>query len=137
ARRHLVGRADRAARGPQADQQLGAAAADRHPRRGADRDRHARPARPLPAAALRADGRGHGAAGAGRSLAALAGAVRRLVGRGGRRPRLPRTPRQTWTSAATNQNASSAAALRAASSTRASQSAASGLYGNSTPRELL
>ena len=36
----------------------------------------ARPARSLPAAALRADGRGDGGAGAGRSLAALAGPVR-------------------------------------------------------------
>ena len=45
--------------------------------RRADGDRHARPARSVSVAALRADGRGDDGAGAGRSLAALAGAVRR------------------------------------------------------------
>src|SRR5262249_42749883 len=60
----------------QADEQPAAAAADGDPRRRADRDRDARPARPVPAAALRADGRGDGGAGAGGPLAALARPVR-------------------------------------------------------------
>ena len=76
ARRHQQRRADRLPGGGQADQQPAAAATDRDPQRRADRDRHARPARSVSVAALRADGRGDGGAGAGRSLAALAGPVR-------------------------------------------------------------
>src|SRR5581483_4326776 len=62
----------------QADQQHSAATADRDPRRPADRNRRPRPARSLPLAALRPHGRGDDGPGPGRSLAALAGAVRRV-----------------------------------------------------------
>ena len=72
ARRHLQRRAGRLPGGDQADQQHPAAAADRHPRRRADRDHRQGPARPVPAAAVRADGRGDGRPGADRPPAAVA-----------------------------------------------------------------
>ena len=70
ARRHLERDADRLPGRGQADEQPAAAAADRDANRRADRDRHQGPARPVPVAAVRADGRGDDGAGAGRSLAA-------------------------------------------------------------------
>ena len=68
-------RADRLPSSRQANQQPAAAAADRHALRRTHRDCNPRPPRPLPAAALRPDGRSNGGAGAGRSLVALAGPV--------------------------------------------------------------
>src|SRR5262249_12243219 len=75
--RHQQRRANCAARGDQADEQPAAPAADGDALRRADGDRHARAARSVPPAAVRADGRGDGRARAGRPLAALAGPVQR------------------------------------------------------------
>ena len=79
-------RADRLPGRDQADQQPAAAAADRDARGRADGDRHQGPPRSVPAAAIRADGRGDDGAGAGRSLAAAqddAGVVDRQSQHGG------------------------------------------------------
>ncbi len=71
ARRHQLGHADRTARRGQAHQQPAAGAGDGDATGRAQQHPHARSPRPVPLAALRADRRGDGGAGARRSLSAL------------------------------------------------------------------